>query len=891
MPASYNDVANYASGEGDFPLYFGEWLKRRRKQLDLTQAELAELACCSVFALRKIEAGQRRPSKQLAGMLAKSLNIPSEDHTKFVKVARGELGVEKLPYPVGDSQLVGKPSVSPGNLPRALTPFIGREPELTSLAGLLQDPQCKLLTIVGPGGIGKTRLAIEAVQDSVDRFPDGIWFVALASLNSSELIIPAIADSMGFKFQEPTDLQDQLLRYLRAKRALLVLDNAEHLLDGAGLFTEILNVCQQLKLLVTSRERLNLMSEWVFEIQGLPVPANDQVKQFEAYSSVALFLQSARRVRSNFEMRLEERQWILKICQIMEGMPLGIELSAAWVGMLSIEEIASEIERNLDFLSVTMRDLPQRHRSLTATLDHSWNLLNPEEKLILSRLSVFHGRFSRKAAAAICSASIAVLSSLKNKSLLQRTDRDEYGLHEIIHQYALHKLAEDPAENERINEQHAIYFVQYLSDCEAALQSSRQVETLDEMARLLDNLAQGWLYLVTHCLPSARNRYQFPETLLHRSLFSISLVYEQRCRHLEAISLFERSVEYLKVVQSGFEGTEHWSPYKSVLGHIMAYLGLHHYYVLHYEQAVADLEEALRWLEDERSRVERAKAEVMLASVRDVHGQLRQSGELLAHSREIFREKGEDWWYTLSTINLAFSYLSIGKIRQSGALFQEALRLAKPGDLRLELPARNGYAVLLFSQNDFTKAEQILRDNLQLGYRLGNDRQIAFVLSYLGRVALNTNRIGLAEGYLKKSINILMELRESHDLALLYIHLGKCYAAKPDLNAACDQFRQVIRIGQEIDKFHLVYYGLVNLAQMYLIEGQSERALEIFILLGRTPVEYMRMQADFDHLKTSLEATLPGEQMEAALKQVDDKISIDQARADLLAYVHDHEVG
>jgi predicted ATPase len=214
-----------------------------------------------------------------------------------------------------------------GNLPRALTPFIGREPEISALGQLLQDPQCSLLTIAGPGGIGKTRLAIEAACQARDRFPDGVWFVPLVSLSLPSLIIPAIAGALDFKFSDPTNLQAQLMRYLRTKKALLVLDNAEHLLEGVGMFTEILEGCPLVKLLVTSRERLSLLSEWVFEIQGLPVPHNDPLEQFEAYSSVALFLQSARRVRAGFEMREAERQWVLKICQIMEGMPLGIELS------------------------------------------------------------------------------------------------------------------------------------------------------------------------------------------------------------------------------------------------------------------------------------------------------------------------------------------------------------------------------------------------------------------------------------------------------------------------------------------------------------------------------------------------------------------------------------
>jgi predicted ATPase/transcriptional regulator with XRE-family HTH domain len=491
------------NGQSEFPILFGDWIKRRRQELDLTQEQLAKRACCSVFAIRKIEMGERRPSRQLAGLLAQALEITAEDQSTFIKVARGELNLERMAAPVPAQAIQAVPTgpsgQMSGSLPRALTPFIGRELELAALSQLLGDPQCKLLTIIGPGGIGKTRLAIEAAQHAVDLFPDGVWFIPLISLNSPTLIVPAIAEALNVSFQFRSTNPTQLLRYLHPQKALLLIDNAEHLLDGVGVFAEILEECPQVKLLVTSRERLNLLSEWVFEIQGLPVPASDQVEKIEDFSSVALFLQSARRVQAGFEIREVDRKWVQRICRAMEGMPLGIELSTAWVGLLSCQEIAKEIEHKLDFLCVSMRDLPERHRSLRATLDHSWKLLKDEERLVLSRLSVFRGSFSLEAAQEICGASLVLLSSLKNKCLLYRTEQGLYHLHEIIRQYAEGKLAEDPGENERVKDRHAAYYVQCLAKWEKALQSSRQLETFDEMAQVIDNLSQGWRHMVTHC--------------------------------------------------------------------------------------------------------------------------------------------------------------------------------------------------------------------------------------------------------------------------------------------------------------------------------------------------------------------------------------------------------
>jgi predicted ATPase len=715
-------------------------------------------------------------------------------------------------------------------------------------------------------------------------FPDGVWSVSLAPLNSPTLIVPAIANALDFKFQDPTNPLGQLLRYLREKKALLVLDNAEHLLEGVGIFTEILENCPQVKLLVTSRERLNLLSEWVFEIQGLPVPASDQGEQFEAYSSVALFLQSARRVRAGFEMREAERKWVLKICQIMEGMPLGIELSAAWVGLLSCEEIAREIEHNLDFLSVSMRDLPERHRSLRATLDHSWKLLNEEERLVLSRLSVLRGSFSLEAAQEICGAGLVVLSSLRNKCLLYRTEQELYHLHEIIRQYGGLKLAEDPAENERVKDRHAVYYVQCLSNWEKALQSSRQLETLNEMAQVIDNLSQGWRHMVSHCLLRTEESSLLYADMLHSALFSLSLFYEMRCRNLEAVALFKETSEYLTTVLSEYEESEDRSRIISILGHIKAYLGYQHIYLLQYGKAGEYLEEAIQLLEKGPSRVARAQAQLMLVTVEGIRGRLQEAAALIVKSREVFREEGEAWWYALSTLELGTTYMSSGKHQESEALFQEGFHLVDPEDFRLGLGLRNGFAYLVFLNKDFARAEQLMQENLQLSYRFGYVRQIAAVLFDLGRVALATQRTELAIEYLQKNIDLLNEALESPNLPMQRMYLGKCFATQSDLPAARDQFRQVIQTGQALDRFHLVCWGLVNIARTYLAEGRIEKALEISLLLKQCPTDYKRIEEERIGLLGDLQAALPEGQIEAAMEQMEKDISPDQAKAGVLAY-------
>lgn len=861
--------------ERAFPDIFGEWLKIRRKELDLTQAELAQRAGCSVPALRKIEAGERRPSKQLAGLLAKSLEIPAEDQTTFIKVARGEQNVERLASTAYPQSGIIRPTpiTNPplGNLPRLLTKFIGRGPEIASLDQLLHDLHCRLITLVGPGGIGKTRLALEVASRNKDLFPDGVWFVPLAPLSSPEYLIPAIADALNFKCHGLTDPRNNLLNYLRDKQTLLVIDNTEHLLDGSYLFADILENSSQVKLLVTSRERMNLRSEWVFEIHGLPVPPTEKVEQFDEFSSVALFLESTQRIKGNFELHDdEERHWVLRICQMMDGMPLGIELAAAWVGLLSCEEIAKEIERNLDFLTVSLRDLPERHRSIRATLDYSWHLLNPEEKAVLSRLSVFRGSFSREAAEKICGANLTILHSLKNKSLLHRTARDRFDLHELVQQYAALRLAEDIHEEQQVRDQHAEHFAQCLSRWEKNLKSSKQVETLLDISYEIDNLRQAWEQLIAWCIEDRHRGALRSPALFHSSLFSLNLFYEMRCRNQEAISLFGQSVEMLREAKGEFESPEDRWFLETVFGHILAYLGLHYAYIQQYKTSYGLLEEALALLKSSIARAEIAQALGIFAWICQTQGQIQKSLDILDESLIIFQEEGEDWWYLRTLVLKGWGYLLSGRIQESLDLFQQGLHLVVPGDIRLGIPIRNGLARINYLQNEYDRAEQLLRESLELSYQLGSKRKTARCYLDLGQVALATGRLELAGMNFRECVNLLCEFGESHDLALGFIYLGKYLAARQDTEAARNEFLKVIRIGQSLDIFYLVYWGLVNLARVLLQEGRSDTALEIERVLKYYSVEVKVAQDDADCLMAELKGWISTDMLQAAVDQPKD---------------------
>ncbi|MCP4589222.1 MAG: hypothetical protein GY842_00620, partial [bacterium] len=359
----------------------------------------------------------------------------------------------------------------PNNLPVQPTPFVGREAVLAEIAGRLHDPDCRLLTLLGPGGSGKTRLALETGAAQLDNYSHGVWFVPLAALQSVDAIVPTVARALGFSFYADAggsagpDPQQQLLDYLRQKTMLIIMDNYEHLLSplnppmggtkGGDLVTDILKTAPDVKVLATSRARLNVQGEQLFPVAGMNFPAKDTLEQAAQYSAIKLFLGSARRVQPDFELTPANLADVARICRLVQGMPLGILLAAGWIEMLTPAEIAAEIGTSLDFLETDVRDVPARHRSMRAVFDHSWNLLTERERQVLHGLSVFRGGCTREAAQEITGASLRELMALVRKSLLHRASGGRYEMHELLRQYSAERLDQSPTESEAVRDRHS----------------------------------------------------------------------------------------------------------------------------------------------------------------------------------------------------------------------------------------------------------------------------------------------------------------------------------------------------------------------------------------------------------------------------------------------------
>jgi predicted ATPase/DNA-binding SARP family transcriptional activator len=447
----------------------------------------------------------------------------------------------------------GKVNRPLSNLPTSSTPFIGRQQERNYVAKLLSDPDCWLLTLLGPGGIGKTRLAIEVGQDQTNHFPQGVFFTSLSTIETEQAIASAVARALGLTFrQNGPPPEEQLLDFLREKHLLLILDSFEGLVQWATVLAKIHSNAAGIKMLVTSRHRLLLQGEWVLEVKGLDYPQKGSEKNevtpkeaFQGYSAVELFQQAARRAQVTFQATAEDLTSISQVAQLLEGTPLGLELAATWVNTLSCQEIADEISRGLDILETSLGDMSERQRSMRTVFDRSWNLLSNREQVLLPRLAVFRGSFSRQAAEQIAGISLRELSGLVDKSLVRRTSQGRFDFHDLLRQYCVEKLNHSLADAQETRRRHCTFYSVRLLEWNDQLSSERQGQVLREIETELENVQAAWDWAV--------NQKQFE--CIEQSVDGMCMFYLRRARFAEGRNACQNAVEIIKGIKMQEEGS------------------------------------------------------------------------------------------------------------------------------------------------------------------------------------------------------------------------------------------------------------------------------------------------------------------------------------------------
>ena len=433
------------------------------------------------------------------------------------------------------------------NLPASLTPFVGREQEMADLTTILTENKYRLITLTGMGGVGKTRLALEVGWRQRPFFSHGVFFISLAEQQTGDSLVVAIAEAIGFAFSGNQPLSDQLLAYLQARKMLLILDNMEHIVDDVvvNLVLTLLQSLPQLTLLVTSRRLLQVQAERVYRLQSLPYPSPEaSLTEAHTYEAVDFFVHQVQRVDKDYQLTEMTLQTVIALCQLVDGLPLALNLLAARFWQWEGRTLLTAIQQNLDTISVKWRDLPTRQRSIRAVFDHSWSLLNGEQQYVLSQLTVFRGGFTQKAAGQIITgATPLILEELVEHSLLQQAHNGRYVLHALLHQFAAEKLQAQPRLWRDVAQRHALYYLADAAQYTKVLYGAYLPEARQHLQQAWANIIKSWQY----SLQAETNWSQ-----LSLALPTLRAYYDISKRFEEGVQFFSQTSMYLQPQQPGW---------------------------------------------------------------------------------------------------------------------------------------------------------------------------------------------------------------------------------------------------------------------------------------------------------------------------------------------------
>jgi DNA-binding SARP family transcriptional activator/predicted ATPase len=720
-------------------------------------------------------------------------------------------------------------------LPSEPTALVGREQELIELARLLADPACRLLTLAGPGGIGKTRLALQAglAQAESGAFLEGVYFVPSASVSSINSLIQAIAAALHLSFYGAWDPKDQLLNYLEEKELLLVLDNLEHLVSPpykvVDLLTQILAHAPAVKVLVTSRERLSLRQEWIFEVEGLdyPEPRSDTLlvatqgrEQFESCGAVQLFLQVARRLQPNFNLGGADRLALTRVCQLLAGMPLGIELAAAWVQILSCSEIAEEIERNLEFPAALWPDLPERHHSLHAVFENAWSLLSADERDIFCRLSVFRGGFKLEAAEQVANAAPAVLASLVNRSFLHQIALDQYEMHEFLRQRAEVKLREHVQEKELADARHAGYYASFLQQREIS-SGGNPKQIVTEISAEIENIRTAWEWAVAETKVKE----------IGQSLEGLWGFYDTRGWFKEGEESFGQAADRL-AREVGSSGTKKRGKtreaentrLKLVLGQLLIRQGWFYYRRGNYRHSMEVLQVGLTTLRQVEGDVQREVVFALgqLGLVAWYLGDYVEAKSYLATGLSAGSQ--EAGWLGL-LVDFARGQVSqaVGEYEAAKQLYQTTITAGRAmNEPRTVAFQQICLSTILIVEGEYAEAERLLEESLALCQGIQDPFGKALALTYLGAAAHGQGQQRLAQQRHQASAEIFEEIGERWGIALALTGIGQATCALGEYEAARQYLRQALRTALAIKANPLALAALVELAALVRASSPSE---------------------------------------------------------------------
>lgn len=800
------------------------------------------------------------------------------------QVLARELGVEPMAETTALYERIRAASARRLHLPPQPTPFVGREDEMARITHCFDDPACRLLTLVGPGGTGKTRLALQVARARQEAFLDGVYFVPLAAIAAPALLVPAVAEALRFTFFGRQDPRAQLLAYLREKELLLVLDNFEHLLAGVGLLPEILEQAPQVKLLVTSRQRLDLRWEWLFDVGGLPYPQDEDAGRLPEFSAVQLFAQTASRVRPDFSLG-EEGPNVARICRLVEGLPLALELAAAGVRARPCEEIAAEIEDNLDLLATSMRDVPERHRSVRAAFEGSWQRLAAEEQRVLRQLSVFCRGFGREAARQVAGASRTILEALVARSLLRdagQPDVARYQMHELLRQFAAEKLAGRFQEQAEARARHGDYYATFVQRRQEALRGAGQRRALADIGGEIENVRAAWRWAVAERRPGPIARalegaYRFyslrgwlqeghealagaasalaaDEGLLGRILARQAWFGFRLGDYDAARNLAEQSLSLLRPLDE----PEEEALARLALGVVADELG-------EYDEARAHLEASLALYERAGDRGGMARTFDHLGDLARMVGAYEEAEQHYTRCLDLCRQTGDQAGLANAYNSLGSAAGTRGDYGRARSYFEQSLDICRELDDRFGIAgASHNLGSVAHVLGDYQAAKELRRETLaicrEIGFRWGE----ADSLRHLADACLRLEQYDEARRLYQESLVLKREIGHRRGVALALNSLGDLAQRQGDHDQACAHYRQALRSAMEMDSPPVALAILSGWGSLLAREGQHEEALALLSFLQGQPALEQQIQDQIVGLLSGVRAELSAEAVAAA---------------------------
>lgn len=737
----------------------------------------------------QLQAKQPSSAKQTFQSFKKQLleDLDLEPLPKTIELAQS-LQVEKdKPVKQQKIQPIKQQLGNQATLPEALTPFVGRTLELLELSNLLAEPQHRLITLLGPGGMGKSRLSLRLLEEQQEAFADGVTFVSLAPLTSAADIPMAIATAVHLSIESDSSVREQVINFLYSKDILLVLDNYEHLIDGASFVETLLTSCLKLKIICTSRVILGLPGELIYDLVGLSLPSKS-TDQLEAFDAVQLFLRNARRVKPDFRLENKDKSVIVELVYYLQGMPLAIELAANWVRLFPVSELLQALKQDINLLEVTGQQVSEKHQSMRKVFAYSWKLLSEEQKRVLAELSIFRGGFNRDAALSVAKASVRVLISLVNKSLIRTTPSGRFSILEVIRQYA----AEYIKNQDLVSKAHSSYYLKALAESIEGIRGDDPNASFRQLDLDFENIRIAWQYAV---------KIEAFELLVDGI--------EALQRFADASGRFEEGIFMIKQMINALDESNEED--KRFLAHALTRLSslkgmgikpeeaealnLRAYYLLQqldepilmisaiqglgkqanrqgdYESTIRFEKQALDIAYKINNKRLIAKNLGRLAVFEDNAGYQNEAKQHYQEAITRFKEQNNLIGLTYNLGNLGALLIDIGELEQANHILSEATRNARAmGDKTYLSDALSHWAACKQKLGFLEEAELLLTEALSVATAINDISSLAGINSELGLLHLKMNRLVQASAFFKASLNNAVIFKNIPDMlqALTY---------------------------------------------------------------------------------------------------------------------------